>query len=193
MRKKILAMSLALVMVIGVGKGIVASAENVTVTSNNGTTWTDSANMTKQVKISTVTAGTVYSVDISWGNLTITEAASTWKPDSHTYAGSDASFGDTGTITVTNHSNAAVKSTCGFAYTDSTESNMFKNNTYPNSNLAVSVDTTPKSMSSAAEVAYGAPGSAANVTHTLSVSGKLNSTTQVDGLEVGNASITLSN
>ena len=57
--------------------------------------------------------GTVYSVDIEWGNMSFvySEASSgRWLPESHTYStGSKAGWSSSGnTVTVTNHSNAAV-------------------------------------------------------------------------------------
>lgn len=59
---------------------------------------------------------TVYSVDIQWDNLEFTYKDAfkgTWNPDTHAYEdGTDASWtpGNT-TITVTNHSNAAITAT----------------------------------------------------------------------------------
>lgn len=56
--------------------------------------------------------GTVYSVDIKWEGLSFTyEAAGTqWNPGTHQYEenGEAGWASNTGTITVTNHSNAAI-------------------------------------------------------------------------------------
>ncbi len=68
---------------------------------------------------------TVYKVDISWGSMSFTYTAAgegSWNPETHTYSegGSGSWTGieeDTGKITVTNHSNAAVKATLGFEAT----------------------------------------------------------------------------
>ena len=62
----------------------------------------------------THTSGTVYSVDISWGEMKFTDSiagTATWQPDSHTYntSGENAGWDATGnTITTVNHSNKAV-------------------------------------------------------------------------------------
>lgn len=60
----------------------------------------------------------IYSVDITWDEMSFTYTAAgvgTWDPDSHQYgAGSKASWSGSKTITVTNHSNAAVKATASF-------------------------------------------------------------------------------
>ena len=65
--------------------------------------------------------GTVYSVDIAWGDMTFTytAAAGTWDPANHTYTGAEGGAWtvdkDGGnTITVTNHSNSGV--TAAFSY-----------------------------------------------------------------------------
>jgi hypothetical protein len=57
------------------------------------------------------TSGTVFSVDIAWEGLEFTyrgEPAPVWNPDTHSYSGSGTSAGWTGSgsVTVTNHSNA---------------------------------------------------------------------------------------
>ena len=66
--------------------------------------------------------GTVYSVDIDWGDMefTYTAAAGVWDPDTHTITGADGGTwkvnnegGDK--ITVTNHSNTAVTATFSYA------------------------------------------------------------------------------
>lgn len=65
--------------------------------------------------------GTVYNVDIAWGDMafTYTAAAGTWDPANHTYTGAEGGVWtvdkDGGnTITVTNHSNTDV--TAAFSY-----------------------------------------------------------------------------
>ena len=71
----------------------------------------------------TGTPGTVYRVDIAWGSMeftyTVNESNRTWNPTSHTYTseGSDGVWScgsGADEISVTNHSNAAVKA--GFSY-----------------------------------------------------------------------------
>ena len=65
--------------------------------------------------------GTVYSVDITWGDMafTYTAAAGTWDPATHTTTGAEGgvwTVDENGgnTITVTNHSNTGV--TAAFSY-----------------------------------------------------------------------------
>lgn len=58
----------------------------------------------------------VYKVDIAWTDLNfmyMAGSAGTWNPETHTYSGSsEGSWGSqSGTITVTNHSNAMVEAT----------------------------------------------------------------------------------
>lgn len=66
--------------------------------------------------------GTVYSVDIAWGDMafTYTAAAGVWDPATHTITGADGgtwSATNTGgnQIKVTNHSNTAVTATFSYA------------------------------------------------------------------------------
>lgn len=65
----------------------------------------------------------VISVDISWGAMNFTYTApslGTWNPDSHTYTGGTEGGWSTNkpSITVTNHSNAAVEASFRFAAAD---------------------------------------------------------------------------
>ena len=64
-------------------------------------------------------SGTVYSVDITWDAMEFTYtqgAASVWLPDEHRYtdAGESVWSSDSNTITVKNHSNAAVTATLSY-------------------------------------------------------------------------------
>lgn len=63
-------------------------------------------------------SATVYSVDIAWDEMSFTYTAAgegTWNPENHSYTGgSEASWSSSKNITVTNHSNAAVKATAKF-------------------------------------------------------------------------------
>ena len=73
-------------------------------------------------------SATVYSVDITWEDMSFTYTAAgqgTWDPENHSYTGgSEASWSSSKNITVTNHSNAAVTATAAFqadtGYTDVT-------------------------------------------------------------------------
>ena len=61
---------------------------------------------------------TVYSVDITWDDMSFTYTAAgegTWNPETHEYDdASEASWSESKDITVTNHSNAAVTATAKF-------------------------------------------------------------------------------
>lgn len=66
--------------------------------------------------------GTVYSVDIDWGDMefTYTAAAGVWDPTTHTITGADGGTWKVNNeggnkITVTNHSNTAVTATFSYA------------------------------------------------------------------------------
>lgn len=67
-------------------------------------------------------AATRVSVDITWDAMTFTYTGAsdgTWDPATHSYTGSSEGgwSTETATITVTNHSNAAITATCSFAAT----------------------------------------------------------------------------
>lgn len=70
-------------------------------------------------------SATVYSVNIIWDSLEFTYTAAgegTWNPATHEYdGGSEASWSGSKNITVTNHSNAAVKATASFQANSSYE------------------------------------------------------------------------
>lgn len=61
------------------------------------------------------TGGTVFSVDISWSEMSFTYHAQqepVWDAENHTYSDAKAAYWEgTGTITVTNHSNAKISAT----------------------------------------------------------------------------------
>lgn len=64
-------------------------------------------------------SGTVYSVNITWTSMSFTYNAAgqgTWNPETHAYDGStEAGWAASNeSITVTNHSNAAVKATASY-------------------------------------------------------------------------------
>lgn len=63
-------------------------------------------------------SATVYSVDITWEDMSFTYTAAgegTWNPETHEYDdASEASWSESKDITVTNHSNAAVTATAKF-------------------------------------------------------------------------------
>lgn len=91
----------------------------------------------------------VYKVDVTWTDLTFTYNGGTWDPDNHTYT-SDGGWqdGNTGSITVKNHSNWAVKSSATFGSSNTATDKGF---TATLTNFAVnSIDACPIGAADAA-------------------------------------------
>ena len=95
---------------------VTAFAADTTINAENGTA-------TKAVKASYRSGaggGTVYSVDITWGNMEFTYSEGsgpTWNPATHAYSsGGAGGWSHSGnTVTVTNHSNAQVTAELTYA------------------------------------------------------------------------------
>ena len=77
---------------------------------------------TSDVKVNVAGAETVYKIDVEWGNLTFNYNGSTWDTSTHQYTGGNWES-DTTTVTLTNHSNAAVNYTAAFDESDSVTAN----------------------------------------------------------------------
>ena len=95
----------------------------------------------------------VYSVDIAWTDMNFTYTGAgegTWNPETHQYSGSSegAWTASNDSITVTNHSNAAVKATASYQAETGYESTTmtFGNN---GATVATAVDTTVQNAPSA--------------------------------------------
>lgn len=126
--------------------------------------------------------GTVYSVDITWGDMafTYTAEAGIWDPTNHTYTGAeggawavDKEGGNT--ITVTNHSNADVTAVFNYAAASGFEG---ISGTFDNARLDL-------------RTAVGtAVDEAPNGTAALSLSGALGSST-ADNAKIGTITVTL--
>ena len=115
--KKKTALVLTLAMVFSLAP---LSAYADTITAGGGTASHD-VKATYRADSSGGAGGTVYSVDITWGDMafTYTAEAGIWDPAKHAYTGAEGGAWtvdkDSGnTITVTNHSNADV--TAAFSY-----------------------------------------------------------------------------
>ena len=127
--------------------------------------------------------GTVYSVDITWGDMAFTYTSAstgTWNPETHSYdnaseGGWTVDSANGNKVTVTNHSNAAVTATIKYDAATGYESitGTFDKDTM---SLATAVGTEVNKAPTAAA--------------TLSLSGALDSTT-VAGTKIGTITVTL--
>lgn len=128
---------------------------------------------------------TVYSVDVSWGSLEyvydVNNAAGTWNPETHMYEGATMKWTcnwGADQITVTNHSNAAVKA--GFMFTADPK---YAAITGSFSNLKNNVATLP--------TAVGTPkDEAPAVTTSLVLDGALDAST-ADSTPIGTVTVTI--
>lgn len=121
MMKKKTALVLTLAMVFSLAP---LSAYADTITAGGGTASHD-VKATYRADSSGGAGGTVYSVDITWGDMafTYTAEAGIWDPAKHAYTGAEGGAWtvdkDGGnTITVTNHSNADVTAVFSYAAAD---------------------------------------------------------------------------
>lgn len=110
--KKFLAISLALVLTLALTVTAFAAATPVELTDGEGSaTGTITVNYAAAPSDSTP----VYAVDVEFGALTFTytpAGTGVWSPEDHAYATVDATWAASGnTVTVTNHSNAAMTAT----------------------------------------------------------------------------------
>lgn len=167
--KKLLALTLTMAMLFT----MTAMAENK-ITTNQGTASTD----VKATYVAGSPDTTIYSVDITWGSMDFTYtdgSKGTWNPETHSYDdGTDGKWTATGnTITVTNHSNAAVSATISFNTDITTITPIFDNEVLK---LATADGT--------------AVDSAPTATSTLTLDGSIESTDIVDG-KIGTVTVTI--
>lgn len=176
--KKKTALVLTLAMVFSLAP---LSAYADTITTGGGTASHD-VKATYRAGSSGGTGGTVYSVDITWGDMafTYTAEAGIWDPANHTYTGAEGGVWtvdkDGGnTITVTNHSNTDVTAEFRYAAADGFTG---INGTFDNAslNLESAVGTTVEA--------------APKATTSLSLNGALGSTT-ADNTKIGTITVTL--
>lgn len=170
---------LALVLTVALCASFAVSAETLT-----AETYTELGEYTNPVIVDRTPATddtdtVVYSVDVAWTGLEFTYSAGTekWDPTEHDYSDSndDADWGNTnGSITVTNHSNAAVAVTV--AYADAT-----------NGDVDVSLTNGTFELESAVGKAVGA---AATETATLAVDTETSTAPAADAT-VGTVTVTI--
>lgn len=126
------------------------------------------------------TTPTVYSVDLTWDDMTFTYNASgtrTWDPDTHTYTDSTTSGWSktTADVTATNHSNAQV--TVSFQYEGKGDTGVTGSMSKDSFTLAAGVENKPDE--------------AASDTSTLTISGTPNSSVTAEGVTVGTITVTI--
>ena len=128
------------------------------------------------------TEPTVYSVDLTWEDMTFTYNESgirIWDPDTHTYTDTTSAGWDkvTAAVTATNHSNTKV--TVSFTYT-------------PQGNTGVTASMTKLSFILAAGV-ENKPNDAATNSTLLTIKGdtKPNSSVTAEGVTIGTITVTI--
>ncbi len=122
----------------------------------------------------------VYSVDISWEDMTFTYSAATtrtWNPETHTYTSSSSGGWNktTAAVTVTNHSNVAVDVSIAYAAEGST-------------GITGTMDITSDALAAGVE---GKPAEADYGTYTLTISGTPNATVSETGVKIGTITVTI--
>lgn len=175
--KKLIATALALTMTLGMSTTALA-AGNV---DGAGVGSQDPIDVTAKYNDST-TEPTVYSVDLTWEDMTFTYNESgtrTWNPDTHTYTDTTSAGWDkvTAAVTATNHSNAQV--TVKFDYT-------------PQGNTGVNASMSKDSFKLAAGV-ENKPNEAATDSSILTIDSgtKPNSSVTAEGVTIGTITVTI--
>lgn len=126
------------------------------------------------------TEPTVYSVDLTWEDMTFTyneSGARTWDPDTHTYTDSTSAGWDktTAAVTATNHSNTEV--TVSFTYT-------------PQGATGVNASMSKDSFKLAAGV-ENKPNEAATDSSILTITGTPNNSVTAEGVTIGTITVTI--
>ena len=172
--KKLIATALALTMTLSLsttalaggnvdGAGLGSQDINVTAKYNDG-----------------VKEPTVYSVDLTWEDMTFTYNESgtrTWDPDTHTYTDTTSAGWDkfTAAVTATNHSNTKV--TVSFTYT-------------PQGTTGVNASMSKDSFNLAAGV-ENKPNEAATDSSILMITGTPNNSVTAEGVTIGTITVTI--
>ena len=178
MMKKKTALVLTLAMVFSLAP---LSAYADTITTDGGTASHD-VKATYRANSSGGAGGTVYSVDITWGDMafTYTAEAGIWDPKTHTTTSSTGGVWtvnntDGDKITVTNHSNTDVTATFSYAAASDFDG------------ITGTFDNASLNLESAVGTAVEA---APKATTSLSLDGALGSTT-ADNTKIGTITVTL--
>ena len=126
------------------------------------------------------TEPTVYSVDLTWEDMTFTYNESgtrTWDPDTHTYTDTTSAGWDkiSAAVTATNHSNTEV--TVSFTYT-------------PQGTTGVTASMSKDSFKLAAGV-ENKPNEAATDSSILMITGTPNNSVTAEGVTIGTITVTI--
>ena len=168
--KKIISLILALALVMSMSVTAFAADNTATNTGVEGTPITVTGKYNAGGS-----AATTVSVDITWDDMTFTYTGAsegTWNPESHSYTGSTEGgwSKNTATITVVNHSNAAVNATLSFTATATGVTGTFTENSGTANdnilNLATAVGTS-KEAAPTASAEFGIGGAAITESKTL--------------------------
>lgn len=129
-----------------------------------------------------VTEPTVYSVDLTWEDMTFTYNESgtrIWDPDTHTYTDTTSAGWDkdTAAVTATNHSNTVV--TVSFTYTPQGDTGVTASMTKPSFTLAAGVENWPDDAATNSSVL------------TIHGSSKPNSSVTAEGVTIGTITVTI--
>lgn len=173
--KKLFATALALAMVLSLSTTALA-AGNV---NGAGVGSQDPIDVTAKYN-DDATEPTVYSVDLTWEDMTFTYNESdtrTWDPDTHTYTDTTSAGWDktTAAVTATNHSNAEVK--VSFTYT-------------PQGDTGVTASMSKDSFKLAAGV-ENKPNEAATDSSILTITGTPNNSVTAEGVTIGTITVTI--
>ena len=173
--KKLIATALALTMTLSLSTTALA-AGNV---NGAGVGLQDPIDVTAKYNDG-ATEPTVYSVDLTWEDMTFTyneSGARTWDPDTHTYTDSTTSGWDktTAAVTATNHSNTEV--TVSFTYT-------------PQGDTDVNATMSKDSFKLAAGV-ENKPNEAATDSSILTITGTPNNSVTAEGVTIGTITVTI--
>ncbi len=176
--KKQFALLLTLALVLGLSTTAFA-AETDKIETQKGTATAD----VKATYVAGQSGGTVYSVDVAWEGLTFTyNGASTgaWDPATHTYNGTTAAGWATsnGTITVTNHSNAAIKVNLSYTANEGFD------------DVSMTFDNNNFNVGNADSGANGAAGQAKSFTAKVTPAGTLPDTTTTETV-IGTITVTI--
>ncbi len=173
--KKLISLLLSLALILSLGVTVFAADGSGNVGQNDSQ---DIPVTAKNTGSSTDTP--VYSVDISWEDMTFTYSAATtrtWNPDTHTYTSSGTGGWNktTAAVTVVNHSNVDVDVSIDYTGIGST-------------GVTGTMDIISDTLIAGVENKYSEADSGV---YTLTISGTPNSTVSESGIQIGTITVTI--